>query len=50
MAHLAIFGMGVGVDLLIYTPDEYDRLKKSGNALVERVETEGVSFYEQPQG
>jgi predicted nucleotidyltransferase len=50
LAHLALFRLGVGVDLLVYTPQEYARLKREGNPLIERVEREGVTLYARPDG
>ncbi len=46
LAHLPLFKMGVGVDLLVYTPKEYQMLKEQRNPLVERVEEEGITIYE----
>ena len=43
--HLPLFRLGLGVDLLIYTPDEYEHLKLEGHALIERVEREGITIY-----
>jgi predicted nucleotidyltransferase len=48
--YLQLFRMGVGLDLLVYTPDEYEQLKRDGNPLVERVEREGVVVYARPEG
>ncbi|PYT08548.1 MAG: hypothetical protein DMF49_04930 [Acidobacteria bacterium] len=50
LAHLPLFDMGVGVDLLVYTPEEYERLKSAGNPLIERVEREGATVYERVEG
>jgi predicted nucleotidyltransferase len=47
--HLQLFRMGVGVDLLVYTPDEYERLKREGHPLIARVEREGVTVYARPE-
>jgi hypothetical protein len=44
--HLPLFRLPVGLDLLVYTPEEYARLAREGNALVARVEREGVTIYE----
>ena len=44
-AHLPLFHLGVGVDLFVYTPEEYERLKRDGNPLIARVEEEGVTVY-----
>jgi predicted nucleotidyltransferase len=44
-AHMPLFDMGVGVDLIVYTPGEYARLLEDGNPLVARVEREGVVVY-----
>jgi len=35
------------VDLLIYTPDEWEKMRREGNALVETVLDEGRIIYEQ---
>jgi len=43
--HLPLFRLGVGVDLLVYTPEEYAQLKAEGNPLIKRVEQEGVTLY-----
>lgn len=45
LAHLPLFRMGVGVDLLVYTPEEYARLEREQNPLVERVKREGMLIY-----
>ena len=42
---LPLFRMGLGVDLLVYTPEEYERLKAEGHPLIERVEREGITVY-----
>jgi predicted nucleotidyltransferase len=46
LAHLPLFDLGVGIDLLVYTPEEYARLRSNGNGLIGRVETEGRTLYE----
>jgi predicted nucleotidyltransferase len=50
LAHLPLLhiGAGVGADLLIYTPEEFEALARDGNPLIERVEREGVVVYERP--
>jgi predicted nucleotidyltransferase len=45
LRHLALFDLGVGVDLLVYTPEEYERLQREKNPLIERIESEGVTLY-----
>jgi len=45
LAHLPLFRMGLGVDLLVYTPEEYERLKAKGHPLIERVERAGITVY-----
>ena len=45
LAHLPLFRMGLGVDLLVYTPEEYERLKADGHPLIERAEREGITVY-----
>jgi predicted nucleotidyltransferase len=49
-AHLALFRLGIGLDLLVYTPEEYERLKAESDPLIERVEREGVVVYARPEG
>ncbi len=36
-----------GIDVLIYTPSEVDRLKEMGNVLIQTVLGEGILLYEQ---
>ena len=50
LAHRALFGLGVGLDLLVYTPEEYERLRDESNPLIARVEREGVTVYERSEG
>jgi predicted nucleotidyltransferase len=50
LAHLPLFRIGVGVDLLVYTPQEYERLKAEGDPLIERVEREGITVYARSEG
>jgi predicted nucleotidyltransferase len=45
LSHLPLLRMGPGLDLLVYTPEEYERLRSEGNPLIERVEREGVTVY-----
>jgi predicted nucleotidyltransferase len=47
--HLPLFRMGLGVDLLVYTPDEYEQLKQERHALIERIEREGIVIYARPE-
>jgi predicted nucleotidyltransferase len=49
LAHLPLFRIGVGVDLLVYTPEEYDRLRADGHPLIERAEREGITVYARPE-
>ena len=49
-AHRPLFRLGVGVDLLVYTPEEYERLRTEGNPLIERAEREGVTIYARNEG
>jgi predicted nucleotidyltransferase len=49
-SHLPLFQMGIGLDLLIYTPEEYECLKRAGNPLIERIEREGLTIYEGSEG
>ena len=37
-----------GLDILIYTPEEYRAMKASENPLIERAEREGRVLYERP--
>lgn len=48
-AHLPLFRIGLGVDLLIYTPEEYERLRARANPLIERIEREGVVVHERSE-
>ena len=48
LQHLALFRWGVGVDLLVYTPREYERMQADGNPLLERIAQEGVTLYARP--
>ena len=43
--HLPLFALGVGVDLIVYTPAEYKRLLREGNPLARRIEKEGEVLY-----
>lgn len=45
MTHLPLFRLGVGMDLIVYTPAEYERLLSDGNPLVRRVAEEGKVIY-----
>ncbi|MGQ9626367.1 MAG: nucleotidyltransferase domain-containing protein [Anaerolineae bacterium] len=36
------------LDVLVYTPEEWDRMKDEGNPFVEMVLTEGKIIYERP--
>jgi predicted nucleotidyltransferase len=38
-----------GVDLLVYTPEEWQTMRENGNAFVETVLEEGQVIYEQTQ-
>lgn len=48
--HLPLFRMGIGIDLLVYTPEEYERLLREGNPFIEHVESEGVTIYARREG
>ena len=37
---------GRGIDVLVYTPEEFDRLSASGNGFIRRVLREGKVIYE----
>jgi predicted nucleotidyltransferase len=50
LRHLPLFRLGVGLDLLIYTPEEYERLKREGSSFIESVEREGVTVYSRREG
>jgi predicted nucleotidyltransferase len=50
LEHLLLCRLGVAIDLLVYTPEEYQRLKEEGNPLIERVEKEGITIYARPEG
>ena len=36
-----------GVDLLVYTPDEFRAMKEEGNAFAEMISEEGMPIYDQ---
>jgi|YNPNPStandDraft_1061719.scaffolds.fasta_scaffold25056_2 predicted nucleotidyltransferase len=42
--------LGVDVDVLVYTPEEYQRMLDEGNPLVTRAHREGKVLYEKPVG
>lgn len=42
--------LGVDVDVLVYTPEEYQRMLDEGNPLVTRAQREGKVLYEKPVG
>jgi len=46
--HLPLFRLGIGIDLLVYTPQEYARLRDDGHPLIERIEREGRTVYARP--
>ena len=48
--HLPLFRMGFGLDLLIYTPEEFQHLMREGNPLIERVCREGIEIYARSEG
>ncbi|NLI32946.1 MAG: nucleotidyltransferase domain-containing protein [Deltaproteobacteria bacterium] len=39
---LQILNLKTGIDVLVYTPDELQRMKEQGNALIETVLEEGI--------
>jgi predicted nucleotidyltransferase len=49
LEHLPLYRLGIGIDLLVYTPEEYRRLREEGNPLIERVEKEGITIYARPE-
>ncbi len=36
-----------GIDLLVYTPDEFGAMKREGNAFAEMISEEGLLIYDQ---
>ncbi len=44
----AALGLGVDVDILVYTPEEYQRMLAEGNPFVTMVHQEGRVLYERP--
>jgi len=48
--HPEIFRLGVGIDLLVYTPEEWRRMLVQENPLLERIAREGVDVYARPRG
>ncbi len=45
LAHLPLFRLGVGVDLLVYTPEEHALLAAQHHPLIERIESEGITIH-----
>ncbi|HAB51473.1 MAG TPA: hypothetical protein DCE80_04735 [Ignavibacteriales bacterium] len=45
-----IAGINRGIDILIYTPQEFKKMLKEGNAFAEMVQDEGVIIYEKKRG
>lgn len=49
LEHLPLFhlciDLAIGLDLLVYTPEEFERLLQSGNSLISRIEQEGRTIY-----
>jgi len=45
LRHLALFRMGFALDLLIYTPEEFDRMKSEGRPFIETICREGVEIH-----
>ncbi len=45
LRHLALFRMGFALDLLIYTPEEFDRMKREGRPFIETICREGVEIH-----
>ncbi len=48
LRHLPLFAFGVGLDLLVYTPEEWERLRREQSPFAERVEREGIVVYARP--
>jgi predicted nucleotidyltransferase len=48
LAHLPLFRLGVGIDLFVYTPEEFEHLRCDRNPFVERIEAEGEEVYVRP--
>ncbi len=46
LSHLPLFRLGPGIDLLVYTPEEFERMRKGGNSLIAQIEMEGITIYE----
>lgn len=40
----------VNVDILVYTPEEFQTMQEKGNPSIEQVLNDGVVLYEDPQG
>ena len=36
------------IDVLVYTPDEFERMRQEGNPFIEKVLQEGMVIYERP--
>jgi uncharacterized protein len=43
--HLPLFRLGPGVDLLVYTPQEFDELTRQGNPLLKQATAEGITVH-----
>ncbi len=50
LRHLALFRLGFALDLLIYTPDEFDRMKNEGRPFIETICLEGVEIHARSEG
>ncbi|MBD3235539.1 MAG: hypothetical protein GF330_02410 [Candidatus Eisenbacteria bacterium] len=50
LAHLPLFRLGFGLDLLVYTAAEFERMQPEGNPLIARTRQEGIEIYARSQG
>lgn len=48
--HPELFRVGLGIDLLVYTPEEWQRMLAQENPLAERIAQEGIEVYARPAG
>lgn len=47
---LYTFFHGVDLDVVVYTPDEWEMLRESGREFIRRIAQEGVVVYERGEG
>ncbi|MBD3236540.1 MAG: nucleotidyltransferase domain-containing protein [Candidatus Eisenbacteria bacterium] len=50
LAHLPLFRLGFGLDLLVYAEAELERMQREGNPLIARIYQEGIENYVRSEG